>query len=83
MIGMILKKIMGTQNERVLKRIQARVDKINALEPEISRLTDAELRARTDEFKRIIRERTQDIADPEEGRRAEAAALDEILPEAF
>jgi preprotein translocase subunit SecA len=83
MIGMILKKIMGTQNERVLKRIQVRVDKINALEPEISRLTDAELRARTDEFKRIIGERTQDIADPEEFRRAEAAALDEILPEAF
>src|SRR3990172_2457503 len=83
MIGIILKKIMGTQNERVLKRIQARVDEINALEPEISRLTDAELRARTDEFKRIIRERTEDIADLEEVRRAEAAALDEILPQAF
>src|SRR3990172_6153457 len=83
MIGMILKKIMGTQNERVLKRIQARVDKINALEPEISRLTDAELRARTDEFKRLIQESTKDIAEPEEVRRAAAACLDEILPEAF
>src|SRR3990170_1731159 len=83
MIGMILKKILGTQNERVLKRIHVHVEKINALEPEMARLTDAELRAKTGEFKRFIQERMESIEGPEERGGAEKAVLDEILPEAF
>jgi preprotein translocase subunit SecA len=65
---MILKKVFGTANERELKRIQVLVEKINVLEPGISRLSDAELRAKTDEFKKRL--------DGEE-------TLDDILPEAF
>ena len=37
-------------NEKELKRLQPRVDRINELEPEFERLNDDELRARTDEF---------------------------------
>jgi len=68
MIGSILKKVFGTANERELKRIQGLVDQVNALEPSIAGLTDAELRAKTDEFKKRI----------EAGE-----TLDDLLPEAF
>ena len=68
MIGMILKKVFGTANDRELKRIQVLVDKINAQEPAISGLPDAGLRAKTDEFKKRL----------EEGE-----TLDDILPEVF
>jgi preprotein translocase subunit SecA len=83
MIGTILKKVFGTKNERDLKRIQSRIDAINAFEESISRLTDAELRAKTDEFKRIIRERTEGVEDAAELRNAEKEVLADILPEAF
>ena len=68
MIGSILKKILGTKNDRELKRIQVLVDAINAFEPSISALTDPELRAKTDEFKKRL----------EAG-----ASLDDLLTEAF
>jgi preprotein translocase subunit SecA len=83
MIGTILKKILGTKNERDLKRIQSRVAAINAFEADIARLSDAELRGRTEAFKRLIRERTEGIEDPVELRGAEKTVLEEILPEAF
>src|SRR3990172_8819161 len=83
MIGTILKKILGTRNERELKRIRMSVDRINALEPEISRLTDRELRAKTDEFKKRISERIEGAGDDTERKRAENEVLEEILPEAF
>jgi preprotein translocase subunit SecA len=55
-------------NEKELKRLQPVVDHINSLEPEFEKLTDAELRAKTDEFK---------------ARLADGESLDEILPEAY
>jgi len=55
-------------NEKELKRFQPLVDHINSLEPEFEKLTDAELRAKTDEFK---------------ARLADDESLDEILPEAY
>jgi preprotein translocase subunit SecA len=68
MINSILKKVFGTANDRELKRIQVQVDQINAFEEGISRLTNAELRAKTDEFRK----------------RLEAGeTLEDILPEAF
>ncbi|MGA9599068.1 MAG: preprotein translocase subunit SecA, partial [Methylocystis sp.] len=51
MIGALAKKIFGTANERRLKTYQPRVKEINALEPEIEKLSDEELRARTEEFR--------------------------------
>ncbi|MCX5680389.1 MAG: preprotein translocase subunit SecA [Candidatus Omnitrophica bacterium] len=57
MIGYILKKILGTQNERALKHIRPIVDVINSFEGEISKLSDAGLRAKTDGFKAHILEK--------------------------
>jgi len=64
----ILKKIIGTKNEREINRISSVVEKINALEPSITSLTDADLRAKTDEFRSRI---------------ADGETLDDLLPEAF
>jgi len=83
MIGTILKKIFGTNNERELKRINPRLEAINALEPAIAKLTDAELRGKTDEFRRVIRDRVEGISDLVELRAMEKAVLEELLPEAF
>lgn len=72
MINYILKKIMGTQNERALKPLAPVVESINSLEPEISKLPDASLKAKTVEFRNKIRERL-------EGYKGEAKELEEAL----
>ncbi len=64
----ILKKLIGTKNEREINRVLSVVEKINALEPAIMTLTDAALQAKTDEFRSRI---------------ADAETLDDLLPEAF
>jgi len=63
-----LKKIFGSQNERTLKKLHPLVEQISALEPSISPLSDADLRAKTSEFKERL---------------AKGEALDALLPEAF
>jgi len=63
-----LGKIVGTQNERELKRLSARVEEINALEPEMQKLQDPDFAVRTRQLK---------------DRLADGATLDDILPEAF
>ena len=68
MFAWILRKIIGSQNQREIKRLQPLVDKINSLEPEIKKLSDDELRQKTDEFK---------------GRISKGETLDNILPEVF
>ncbi len=83
MINTLLGKVFGTKNEREIKRTMPNVQQITALEPEIKRLSDAELRAKTDEFRARIQERTKDIEDDDERRRVENEVLAEILPEAF
>ncbi|UTF59652.1 preprotein translocase subunit SecA [Gilvimarinus sp. DA14] len=68
MLGKITKFIVGSKNDRVLKRMRKVVARINGLEEQMQALSDAELRAKTDEF----RERFQN-----------GEKLDAILPEAF
>jgi preprotein translocase subunit SecA len=68
MITTVLKKIFGSRNDRLIKRYSHAVRAINALEPQIERLSDAELRGKTAAFK-------QRLADGE--------TLDQLLPEAF
>jgi preprotein translocase subunit SecA len=68
MIGSLIKKIVGSKNERELKRIQPLVEKINQFEPNISSLSDDQLRDKTIGFKERI----------ERGE-----LLEEVLPEAF
>jgi preprotein translocase subunit SecA len=57
LINQLLGKVFGTKNERVIKSLMPNVQAINALEPEIQKLSDAELRAKTDEFRQRIQER--------------------------
>ncbi len=64
----LLGKIFGTRNEKLLKHYYNRVAQINALEPEISALSDSALTAKTAEFKKLL---------------SEGKTLDDILPEAF
>src|ERR671911_433985 len=68
MIGQLLAKVIGTQNERELKRLRPSVAEINGLEASIQPLSDEQLRAKTDEFRKRI---------------ADGATLDDLLPEAF
>src|SRR3989337_4325042 len=56
MIGSLLAKIIGTKNERELKRMWPTVRAIGDLEPAIERMTEAELRAKTDEFRQRLQE---------------------------
>ncbi|MBI4355188.1 MAG: preprotein translocase subunit SecA, partial [Candidatus Omnitrophica bacterium] len=73
MINWFLQKLIGTQNERELKRLRPRVAEINALEPEIQRLSDAQLRERTDALRRKVQEglrQVEEQAAQEEGQGA-------------
>ncbi len=78
-----LTKVFGSSNQRFLKSIQPIVAQINELEPAIKKLSDEQLRARTAEFKEQLQVAVAEITDPDERKRREREALDEILPEAF
>src|SRR5688572_16801075 len=68
MLNSLLTRLFGSRNERLLRQLQKNVAKINALEPEMQALSDAELQAKTPEFKERV---------------AEGESLDKLLPEAF
>ncbi|MFP6821369.1 MAG: preprotein translocase subunit SecA, partial [Acinetobacter sp.] len=68
MLASLIGGIFGTKNERELKRMRKIVDKINALEPTTSALSDADLSAKTEEFKQ---------------RYKKGESLDKLMPEAF
>jgi preprotein translocase subunit SecA len=78
-------KVFGSANERLLKKLWPVVARINSLEPEISRLPDEGLRAKTEEFKARLARRLEGAEEllPEARKQLEREALDEILPEAF
>lgn len=68
MIGSLIKKIVGSKNEREIKRIRPLVGQINELEAKVSSLSDEGLRGKTSEFKERV---------------GQGQPLEEILPEAF
>jgi preprotein translocase subunit SecA len=68
MFGAVARKIFGSSNERRIRAFRPRVDAINALEQELERLSDEELRARTDAFRKEL---------------ADGKTLDDILVPAF
>src|SRR5262245_2720060 len=68
MIGQLLAKVIGTQNERELKRLNPRVAEISALEPQMRALTEEQLRDKTQEFRKRV---------------VDGELLDDLLPEAF
>jgi preprotein translocase subunit SecA len=57
----VVAKIFGTKNERDIKRMQPMVAQISALETQMQALGDAELRAKTDEFRTRIQDRLSGI----------------------
>ncbi len=95
MINALVAKVFGTKNEREIKRLMPRVEAINALEPDMRKLSDEQLRAKTDEFRQRVQERLTPIPDEPDAdvdRRKELDreradlvkdVLDEILVEAF
>ncbi len=68
MLGSITKKIFGSRNDRLIRQYRKTVEKVNAFEPEMEKLSDAELQAKTAEFRSRLE------ADE---------TLDDLLPEAF
>ena len=68
MISGLLKKIFGSRNDRLVRQYSQTVRAINALEPEIEKLSDEALKAKTDEFRKRL---------------ADGASLDDLLVEAF
>lgn len=68
MITNFISKIIGSRNDRILKQLNKTVAVINSLEPKFKALTDAELRAKTDEFRARLKA---------------GEKLDALLPEAF
>ncbi len=68
MINSLLTRMFGSRNERLLKQLQKNVVKINALEPQLQKLSDDELKGKTDTFRQRV---------------AAGETLDQLLPEAF
>lgn len=68
MLGKLARTVFGSANDRFVKRQFKIVQQINALEPEIEKLNNDELKGKTDEFRRRLKE---------------GETLDDILPEAF
>ena len=68
MLKKLVESLIGSKSERALKTVQPVVDRINALEEEISKFSDEQLKAKTPEFKERL---------------AKGESLDDILPEAF
>ncbi|MFL4557348.1 preprotein translocase subunit SecA [Yersinia kristensenii] len=68
MLIKLLTKVFGSRNDRTLRRMRKVVELINRMEPEVEKLTDAELRAKTDEFRERL---------------AKGAVLETLIPEAF
>ncbi|MEX0444849.1 preprotein translocase subunit SecA [Xenorhabdus sp. SGI246] len=68
MLIKLLTKIFGSRNDRTLRRLRKMVDVINRMEPDFEKLSDEELKAKTDQFRARLKE---------------GESLDKILPEAF
>jgi preprotein translocase subunit SecA len=68
MIGKLIKAVFGSKNERELKRMNKTVVSISAFEPEMQKLSDEQLKAKTQEFR---------------DRYSKGETLDQLLPEAF
>ncbi|HEY0100964.1 MAG TPA: hypothetical protein VGB76_18710, partial [Pyrinomonadaceae bacterium] len=83
MIDKFLTKVFGSSNQRYIKSLQPMVVRINALEPEVKKLSDEEMRRRTEELKQFVAEAVADAKNPETRKQHEQDALNEILPEAF
>jgi preprotein translocase subunit SecA len=68
MFGNVLTKIFGSRNQRIIKKMRRTVDLINSFEVDLEKLSDDELKSKTDSFKQQLKD---------------GKSLDDLLPEAF
>ncbi|KGM56556.1 preprotein translocase subunit SecA [Lysobacter arseniciresistens ZS79] len=68
MLNNLLTRVFGSRNDRLLRQLQRSVSRINALEPDLQKLSDAELQAKTPEFQQRLKD---------------GESIDKLLPEAF
>ncbi|MFN2412442.1 MAG: preprotein translocase subunit SecA, partial [Pyrinomonadaceae bacterium] len=78
-----VKKVFGSSSDIFLKKVKTAVQQINDLEPSVEKLSDDELRARTDQFRKQVSQALENITDREERKKAEQEILEKLLPEAF
>ena len=95
MFSTILRKVIGSRNDRLLRQYARHVRAVNAFEQQIRQLDDVQLAAKTSEFRKRIADRLDRIPDDAEGdpervrlrteerNQARKEALEELLPEAF
>jgi len=83
MLQRFIKAVGGDPHKKELEKLTEIVMRINALEPDLEKLSDEALRAKTDEFRARIASALAGITDENQRRLAEQAALDALLPEAF
>src|SRR5215472_7004420 len=83
-IDSVVARFIGTKHERDVKRIQPTVGAINALEPEMQKLSDADVARRTATLKAEVQERIKDLErdDPDYKKKLQEA-LEPALPQAF
>ncbi|HEX9960498.1 MAG TPA: preprotein translocase subunit SecA [Pyrinomonadaceae bacterium] len=82
-VDKFFKKILGSNSDVFLKKVRPTIEAINALEPNLEKLSDDELRAKTAQFKEEVQNAVAAIEDKKERRKREQEILREILPEAF
>src|SRR3990170_5336655 len=83
MIDKFLTKVFGSSNQRYIKSLQPTVARINELEAGVKKLSDEDMRRRTEELRQFVAEAVADAKNPETRKQHEQDALNEILPEAF
>ncbi|HEY0083596.1 MAG TPA: hypothetical protein VGB61_12455, partial [Pyrinomonadaceae bacterium] len=83
MIDKFLTKVFGSSNQRYIKSLQPTVARINELEAGVKKLSDDDMRRRTEELKQFVAAAVADAKNPETRKQHEQDALNEILPEAF
>src|SRR5262245_32832365 len=76
-------KVLSAGQKRKVKKLRNFIPDINALEPQWEKLSDAELRAKTDEFRRRITDHASSADNEDVRKELEQDVLAEILPEAF
>ena len=73
-----IKRIIGSKNDREIKRIRPYVENVNKLEPDLQRLTDTELKAKTQQFRNRLAEATGSLQKELEEARSEAVGADQV-----
>ncbi len=79
----IIHALGGDPHKREIQKIIPVIEEINSLEAEFEKLSDDALRAKTDDFRKVIADAVEGIDDPKERNKAEQEVLDRLLPEAF